>query len=339
MPGTLPDDRLDYDSALRLLGTDTDTTHPFYRCVIEVVRRTNSPRSARTYAYGIKLFLAWLRDRGVDPLAATHDVLSDWQSSMAHLSTSTQDARSKLVRALYDEAVERELLARSPARRIKHIRRHHDDGPPGLTQAQAQQLLRVIHSDLVTPGRRLHAHRNYLVFFLALKLGLRSVELRRITFGDFTRGPNGGVLVVRRKGGKVSRLHVSPDLIVLVDAWAAALADVGIRVRPADFVVCHLGKPSPHGLGVHFPLRPVTSVTVYTFVREWLEIAGVPGPRLGPHRLRRTAATMAWEGGADLFSIQAMLGHTDPKTTATHYIRPAEEILRPASDKIELVAA
>jgi len=46
-------------------------------------------------------------------------------------------------------------------------------------------------------------------------------------------------------------------------------------------------------------------------------VAGI-GKRISPHSLRHTAATLALDGGASLRSVQASLGHADPKTTVRY---------------------
>lgn len=83
-------------------------------------------------------------------------------------------------------------------------------------------------------------------------------------------------------------------------------------------------------------MKPVVANRIFKIVEEWLDLLGITGARRGAHRLRRSAATIAWEGHADLASIQTMLGHEDVKTTVKNYIRPADDLLRPASDFIDI---
>lgn len=338
MPGVLPEDKLDYERATARLERVLDRSNPMYRCAVEVARRTNRANSCATYVGALVRFFTWARDHGVDAVTATSDDISDWFATLRQYSPSTRQLAVTVVRLLYEEAVERDLVARSPARKLRARRPADDESPPALTGPEANALLQAIRAEMGDPKRRVQAHRDYIAVYLLLMLGLRAAELRRLTFGDFDAQGRRPTVVVRRKGGSLDRLPVPASIGEQVASWRTTLADVGISVAETDPVICQVGQPSRHGLGIPVPLRQVSNTRLYLVVRSWLEVVGITGSKVGPHRLRRTAATLAWEGHADLPSIQAMLGHRDPETTVRHYIRPAEELRRSASDHIRLTA-
>lgn len=58
-------------------------------------------------------------------------------------------------------------------------------------------------------------------------------------------------------------------------------------------------------------------------------------PRISPHDLRHTAATLALEGGANLKQVQSLLGHSDPSTTMTFYAGVTKEAQRRTVEGIE----
>lgn len=58
-------------------------------------------------------------------------------------------------------------------------------------------------------------------------------------------------------------------------------------------------------------------------------------PKVSPHDLRHTAATLALESGANLKQVQALLGHSDPSTTMKFYAGVTEEAQRRTVEGIE----
>ena len=67
----------------------------------------------------------------------------------------------------------------------------------------------------------------------------------------------------------------------------------------------------------------MTRQNFFVLIRKLAVRAGIPRERVSPHVLRHAFATDLLEGGADLRSIQAMLGHADLSTTQiyTHVSR------------------
>jgi integrase/recombinase XerD len=109
------------------------------------------------------------------------------------------------------------------------------------------------------------------------------------------------------KGGKERVVPMNRRAIAALEGLLAERP-----VGPGAFLFAH-----PSG-------RPLTRVSFWQHLRRWARDAGVHRP-LSPHVLRHSFATHLLANGADLRSVQEMLGHADISTTQiyTHVDREA----------------
>jgi len=107
---------------------------------------------------------------------------------------------------------------------------------------------------------------------------------------------------------------------------------VGARARQALAAYLEAGRPAlvqGRGSAVLFVNRhgrPLTRQGLWAVVRRHAQRVGVR--RAFPHALRHSFASHLLQGGADLRSVQALLGHADIGTTEAYTHLPSEEIRR-----------
>ncbi len=151
--------------------------------------------------------------------------------------------------------------------------------------------------------------RDHAILMLLARLGLRSIEITRLTLDDVHWRQ--GEFTVRGKGGGVSRMPLPSEV---GQALAAYLTDA----RPAS-------EFRPVFLTCRAPLRPIPAAAVGDIVRHACRTAGLP--EVGPHRLRHALATAMVARGVPITAISQVLRHRDLATTAL-YAKVDTEALR-----------
>jgi site-specific recombinase XerD len=157
--------------------------------------------------------------------------------------------------------------------------------------------------------RRLPGRRDYAILLLLSRLGLRSGEVAVIQLDDIDW--RGGELLVR---GKRNRHELLPLPVDIGRALVSYLQRRGWHSSRALF------------LTVVAPIGPISSDIVHRVVMNACARAGVPP--VGPHSLRRTAATEMLRRGASLAEIALVLRHREIKMTAG-YAKVDRKTLRP----------
>ncbi|MCS7063112.1 MAG: tyrosine recombinase XerC [Methylacidiphilales bacterium] len=225
------------------------------------------------------------------------------------LNASTLRLRFAAIRSFYRWAVQRGSLKHNPALKVtlpKLPRRL----PRFISQTQIDALLDAPFKRLKEEQDRLsqdggkrrgriwrewQAWRDHAILEVLYGSGMRISELLNMRWAevDFVQG----VVRVTGKGNKER---------------------ICILTKPALHALKRYRELSPYGDSQHIWLSDLgerlTARAIQLSLKKYLTIAGLD-PRLTPHKLRHSFATHLLERGADLRSVQALLGHAQLSTT------------------------
>lgn len=168
-----------------------------------------------------------------------------------------------------------------------------------LTEEEAQAMLRV-------PDRRtLQGKRDYAILLTLLSTGLRKAEICNVKVGDLKTYRNQAVIDVVGKGKRFRRIPLKTETVLAIQDYLKAN---GNGVDPDHPVFYTLGKHGPH------VSRGLTPTAVDCLVRSVVRKALIR-KRVHPHVLRHTFATTLLDKGTDLRTVEALMGHSDIRTT------------------------
>jgi len=247
--------------------------------------------------------------------SARHAAREDVKRFLAHLArkrtaASSQARKLSALRQYFSFLYSEGLRKDDPTSAVDAPRRARPL-PKILSQDDVDALIEASRADSKTP----EAKRLLCMIELLYAAGLRVSELVTLPLAAALR--RDGFLLVRGKGDKERLVPLNPSAR---DAMTVYLA-----VR-AEFL--HEGDRDNRHL---FPSRGAEGHLTRRRCHQLLKVlalkANIDPGKLSPHVLRHAFATHLVEGGADLRSVQTMLGHADIATTQI-YTHVASERLK-----------
>jgi site-specific recombinase XerD len=259
--------------------------------------RGASPATVRAYATDLAQLERWLGAAGVDPAAADAGTLRRYAAYLGTCRYAPATAARKLsaVRSAYAWLADRGAVERSPAVLVPGPRRARTL-PATLS---ADEVERLLDAPAGTEPRDL---RDRALLELLYGCGLRAAEACALQLRDVRLDAE--TVRVTGKGGK-------QRVVPLGGAARAALERYIARGRPRLAADGGSGR-----LFLSVRGRPLAPSDVRRALQRALRRAGVA--QRSPHALRHTFATHLLEGGADLRSIQDLLGHASVGTTQVY---------------------
>ncbi len=267
------------------------------RYLTELRVRNASPHTLRNYTTDLERFFEYFSPKDAEPphpAAFTVLLLREWLSHLYSQGLSAVTMRRKLaaVRSLFDFLAREGTIATNVARLVR-TPKAPQKLPSVPTAEQTNNLL-----DGVAAGKleRAFPERDVLIFEFLYGCGLRVSELVGLNLEDFDRTERW--IRVRGKGRKERQVPYG--------AKAAAALEAYSKVRQAQ-----LGE---HGLFVNRFGKRLSDRSAREIVKLYSRVLSGDSS-LHPHSLRHAFATHLLADGADLRSIQELLGHARLATT------------------------
>ena len=261
-----------------------------------------APTTKETYRKALQQFFLWYASRGGGDLARA-DILAYKQLQLSRMQANTVGAYLSALRSFF-KWLESEKLYPNVAAGVKGVKLSNGHRKDALTPAQVKRVLESLKGDT------LQAKRDYALFNLLVRVGLRTIEIERANVDDIRNKGASTVLYVQGKG----RL-AKDEFVVLTDATARPIYDYLAARRSSGREA--LGPESPlfASLSTRTYGKRLATRSLRGIIKKTLREAGYDNLRWSTHSLRHTSVTLALLGGASLQQAQALARHSSITTT------------------------
>jgi site-specific recombinase XerD len=260
--------------------------------------RGASPNTLRAYGADLSELATWASAHGREPGELRYRDLRGYAAALSGRGLAKSSVARKLaaVRSFHDRMVRRGEAPQNPAELLPTPKRD-SRLPAVLGPDQVAALLDRI------PATTSLEVRDRAMFELAYSCGLRAAELTGLDLGDVEFEAE-----TIRVSGKGSKTRVVP-IGELAQRWV----DRYLRTARPTLVASR----DERALFLSRRGNRLSTSDIRRRLGLWVREAAVAG-KVSPHTLRHSFATHLLEGGADLRSIQELLGHASVSTTQVY---------------------
>jgi integrase/recombinase XerD len=282
--------------------------------------RGAAANTLQAYRRDLEHFLGFLERRGTPLAAVAPTEIGAYMraQSEAGLAPTSRARRLSAIRQLFKFLHGEGLVAEDPTRGVAGPKQGRAL-PKTLSVAEVDRLIEAARRrTAVTRGRdRVRALRLYALIEILYATGLRVTEL--VTLPRSVLAGDGRVLTVKGKGGRERIVPLTPAARAALDRYL----NVGREGREdVATMIATKWLFASRGAEGH-----LTRQRLAQELKELAIEARIDGDRVSPHVLRHAFASHLLDRGADLRSVQQLLGHADISTTQI-YTHVLEERLK-----------
>lgn len=258
-----------------------------------------TPYTQKSYLADVREFLVSLNGRELASVKKLHVVSYLTSVRERGVSDTTRNRKHASVSCLFKALNELELLNSNPAAGIKKSKTEKNSEPVYLDEQDLQRFLSAVDGK--------YRSRNLAVFLLMSYMGLRVGEVHTLNQSDYNVERR--TLRVFGKGRKWRNVPVPEDIAPYLDQALADRLDPWRSKEEAMFI---------SQKGRRLSIRGIQGIAADTFSRFQSEVPSQQRRPYSSHKLRHSFATMLLRKGADLRTVQELLGHSSIQTTTVY---------------------
>ena len=213
--------------------------------------------------------------------------IRDYLSHFENLKMSSVSKKLSVLKSFFAWLADEEIIAKDPVRRIKPPKKEQR-----LPKALTIEELEMIRESCITPRERALVE----VFYAT---GGRLSEIEALNKSDINYQAMSARVI--GKGNKEREVYLSYKALYHLKKYVLQRLDD----EPALFIT------------ERRPYRRVSNRAIQRAIKVIAARTGIQ-KSIHPHTFRHTFATLTLNNGADLSSVQALLGHSDPATTQVY---------------------
>lgn len=236
------------------------------------------------YALDLRIFAEYIQ-KPVEEIT-TGDIRA-YLASFEHLKMSSIAKKLSVLKSFFGWLADEEIIQTDPVRRIKPPKKEQR-----LPKALTIEELEMIREVCITPRERALVEVLYAT-------GGRLSEIQALDMSDINYQTMSARVI--GKGNKEREVYLSFKALYHLKKYLMTRLDE----EEALFVT------------ERRPYRRVSNRAIQRSIKVIAERSGIK-KEIHPHTFRHTFATLTLNNGADLSSVQALLGHSDPATTQVY---------------------
>lgn len=259
------------------------------------LERSYSENTIESYLHDVALIMEFMEERGHDVKTVEEADLHEFLASLRELGIGARSQARVIagIRGFFRYLGLEGLIENNPSELLDS---------PKLT-LHLPEVLSVEEIDAMIeaiPPDKEESLRNEAIIEMLYGSGLRVSELINLRISRLNLDE--GFMLVEGKGSKERVVPVSPRAMELTVRWLEMRSKMKVASDSSD--ILFLNRRG----------RRLTRVMIFYIVKDLAERAGIKR-NVSPHTLRHSFATHLLEGGANLRSIQELLGHESLTTT------------------------
>lgn len=263
----------------------------------------HSDQTMKAYGSDLRSFSEWCVARSISFDKPTHQQIRRYLGSldMKGASRKTSNRHLSSLKGFYQWLMIDHGYTSNPAAVLQGAKQPKTL-PKTIAHQEMERLLSVYSGDDQVKRDPVVALRNQALLELLYACGMRISEVANLTLGQLSLQQ--GLISVIGKGNKERLVPIYPKAVEVLKRYLREARPELERHAEEPTEACFL---STRG-------NPLSTTAIRSVFKEALQIAGLD-PSLSPHAMRHSFASDLLVGGADLRSVQELLGHSSLSTT------------------------